>query len=178
MFCFAELFRHCCPGVSPDEQEWIELEDIADQYRPQAYEHSVWKAKVVRVLDAGTIQAFIKNEHRLESHRIRLQGIDVPTRPDDVDTELGQQLLTIALGAENALKQKLETERGRCLVMFAKDDKYGRRHALVVARSGENLCDWMVMNGYATRAAPSTPSSPAHTAPSAPTAPTPSAQTL
>ena len=175
MFCIFELLRVCCPNVTPEQEEWNQLDDLADLFKPKSYEHSVWKAKVVRVLDGSTIQAIVKNEHQVECHRISLQGIAAPAYPVEV-TEAYDQLQGIAKGSHDALKQKLGEDQGRCMIMFAKYDQYGRRHALVIMRSGENVCDWMVQNGYAVRAARSVPSSP--TAQAVPSVTTPSVATL
>lgn len=130
MFCMLDCLG-CWPTDS-SQVEWQELDEAASMVKPFTYENNVWKAKIISVLDGETVQAVMKNSRQIESHRIRLDGID--------SLQEGKA----------ALEKKLLEDDGYCIVTLSKDDPYGRRLGVVTTRKGENLCEWMVSNGFAT----------------------------
>ena len=124
-----------CLGCWPTDSsqlEWQELDEAASMVKPFTYENNVWKAKIISVLDGETVQAVMKNSNQIESHRVRLEGID-----------------SIQENGKEALEKKLLEDDGYCIVTLSKDDPYGRRLGVVTTRKGENLCEWMVSNGFA-----------------------------
>lgn len=103
----------------------------------------VYNAKVIRVIDADTVQVTIDLGFSIYTHQtVRLSGIDAAER----NTELGKEAMKyvrnlLPLGASVILEsQKSE------------DDKYGRYLArLLFPETKECLNDILIQKGYAVQ---------------------------
>jgi endonuclease YncB( thermonuclease family) len=101
------------------------------------------RVTLVRVVDGDTIVCDLNFGFRITSQQVfRLRGIDAPESNRKESAEAGRK-------SKDALIQRLS---GKTLTMSThKTDKYGR-YVCDLFADGENVCAWMVDNGFARRA--------------------------
>jgi len=110
------------------------------------------KVKVLRVIDGDTVDIAMVNDltKQIFKYRIRLYGIDTPEKKPLKSNPDREQEMAAAKKSRQAMNDKMEENNNLVTILLSKPDKYGRLLGTFYGKTGENINEWMVKQGYAT----------------------------
>jgi endonuclease YncB( thermonuclease family) len=138
---------------SPIPQEDVVYRHSTDENTPYvSYENMKKRVKILRVVDADTIDIAMHHEdtNKIFKYRIRLYGIDTPEKRPLKSNPHREEEMAAAKKASQAMIHKMQENNNLVTVLLYKPDKYGRLLGTFYDKQGNDINKWMVEQGYAT----------------------------
>ena len=106
--------------------------------------------KILRILDGDTVDiALYHKGDKVYRHRVRLNGIDTPEKRPALSNPNRHLEIEASKRSKDALEQRIKENDDVVLAVFYRPDKYGRLLCTFYDKSGDDINQWMITNGFA-----------------------------
>ena len=107
--------------------------------------------KILRVLDGDTVDIALlhPDTQRVYRHRVRMWGIDTPEKRPSLSDPYRHLEIEASYRAKTALEARCQEHNHLFTALFYSPDKYGRLLCTFYSPTGEDINQWMILQGHA-----------------------------